>query len=180
MIRMKMKAAGITRAGKRSQISMSDIFLAVSVFVILIGAVVFLYNSYGQKFESRKSFNRMQLSAMEAADVLAKTNGLPSNWELNPDMTEAIGLAGNERNISEQKLNAFLNISYNRSRELMGISQDYYFKIVYGKGDFIAEKGINSTGGEAVGVERRVMYRGENAILYIVLWEKGGWMENAG
>lgn len=157
---------------RRSQLNVSDLFLAASICVVLIGAVIFIYSHYTEKYESRQVFNRLQLSAINTADILARTPGRPGNWELNWTTAGMIGLAHDDRNISEAKLNSFLNMSYNLSRELIGISEDYRFRLHYIDGSMIAEKGINATGKEAVGVERRVLYNGENAILSFVIWER--------
>ncbi|PIN86408.1 hypothetical protein COV19_04980 [Candidatus Woesearchaeota archaeon CG10_big_fil_rev_8_21_14_0_10_44_13] len=157
---------------KRSQISITDFFLAASIFVVLIGALVFVYSNYTAKFASRQESSMMQLSAIQAADILAKSHGKPDRWGVNSTLAQEIGLAQDDRNISAQKLDSFLNISYNTSKELMGITDEYHFKISYIDGNTIAEKGMNSTGRKAVGVERRVIYGGENAILSLILWKR--------
>lgn len=155
---------------KKSQISIADLFLAASIFVILLGAVVFIYNHYNVKFESRQSFNRMQLSAMQITEILVKSEGVPGNWEFNSTETELIGLAYNSRNLSMNKVEAFVNMSYDESKQLLGVNDDFYFKISSIDGNILAEKGNNATGNKAVGIERRIMYNEENAVLSFMLW----------
>lgn len=155
---------------KKSQLGIGDLFLAVSIFVVVIGAVVFIYNHYNVKFESRQSFNRMQISGMQITELLVKSKGVPENWELNSTETKLIGLAYDDRNLSGQKISGFINMSYNESKELLGIDYDFYFKLTDIEGNLLAKNGYNATGVQAVSIERRVLYNGENAIMSFVLW----------
>lgn len=162
---------------RKSQIAMSDLFLAASIFIILLGAVVYLYSHYTTKFESRQEFNRMQLSAIQITDMLVKSPGKPSNWESDePDTPklEIMGLAysdAGKRNLSVLKVNAFLNLSYDKTRDILGTEHDFYFRLSTLGGSVIAEKGLNATGARAVSIERRVLYAGQSAILSFVLRE---------
>lgn len=157
---------------KRSQISIGDFFLAASIFIILMGSVVLVYDRYTSKFDSREAYNRIQLSSIQAADMLARSGGEPKNWELNSSSARMIGLARSDRNISVQKLDSFLNMSYNYSKDVMRIDGDYYFKIVGLSGNIIAYKGMNATGRSAAGVSRIVLYNDEYAVMSFILWKE--------
>ncbi|MCX6707074.1 MAG: hypothetical protein NT001_02950, partial [Candidatus Woesearchaeota archaeon] len=96
------------------------------------------------------------------------------DWEQNSSMARVIGLAykwNNERNISPQKVESFVKISYNATRELFGAGYDFYFRITDTEGNIIAEKGLKSKGTHAVSIERRVIYGENDTILSFVLWK---------
>lgn len=171
---MKNKASG-----KKSQLGMSDLFLAASIFVVLMGAAVFAYSHYTSKFESRQEFNRMQLAALEITDMLVKSPGMPSDWELWLDSGEVklhvIGFAYdpvNARNLSATKIEGFMNMSYTESKKKLGTDYDYYFKIRDLEGNTLAEKGSSQEEGQAAGIERRVLYNNNGAIMSFMLMEQ--------
>lgn len=159
--------------GRRSQIMMSDLFLAASIFILLLGMMIFLYNHYTSKFESRQEFDRMQFSAVQLSDMLVKSEGLPHDWETNPNATLMVGLAHKEnckRNLSAMKVGSMVNMSYGDVKGLFGGHYDFYLMIESVNGSLIAETGKKSGSATAVSVERRVMYNDDSAILSLVLW----------
>lgn len=164
------KTAKSKNSSRKAQLGMSDLFLAVSIFVVLLGAVVFTYNHYTVKFESRQNFNRMQLATMQITELLVKSPGMPADWESNSSKTRIIGLAYSSRNISEEKVSRFIDMSYDESKRIFGTNNDFHFRLADMGGSLIAEKGYNATGNTAISMERRVLYNGENAILSFTLW----------
>lgn len=172
-----IRLLGTNKKFKRSQLSISDLFLAVCIFIVLIGAVIFIYSHYASEFESRQEFNRMQLNAFQTAELLVKSGGSPAGWENMPDQTALMGFAYNsnsKRNLSSQKVGAFVNMSYPDIKRIFGTNYDFYFKITDIEGNVMADKGSNLTdspGARAVSVERRVLYNGQNAVLLFALHE---------
>lgn len=168
---------GINKKFKKSQLSISDLFLAVCIFIVLIGAVIFIYSHYSSEFESRQEFNRMQLNAFQTAELLVKSGGSPAGWENMPDQTTIMGFAHNsnsKRNISSQKVGAFVNMSYSDIKRIFGTNYEFYLRITDIEGNIMAEKGrtpADSPGARAVSIERRVLYNGQNAVLLFALHE---------
>lgn len=162
---------------KRSQISISDLFLAVCVFIVLIGSIIFIYSHYDSEFESRQEFNRMQLDAFQTAELLVKSGGSPDGWESMPNQTALIGFAygsGSKRNLSSQKVGAFVSMNYSDIKSILGTNYEFYLKITDMVGNVLAEKGSNMTdeeGERAVSIERRVLYNGQSAVLLFALHE---------
>lgn len=152
----------------------ADLFLAACVFILTIGAIIYIYDGYIEKYNDRQSFSRLQLSAMQITDMLVRSSGMPADWESNISRTASIGLAyteGDSRNISASKILAFSNMSYDSTKEIFGTKYDFNFRLVSNNGSVIMQKGSNSTRTRAVGVERRVFFQGEDAIISFVLWE---------
>ncbi|MFC1755076.1 hypothetical protein ACFL96_17065 [Thermoproteota archaeon] len=175
MIKIKMAGkSGISRISRKSrkaQVGMADLFIAASVFIILLVAIAFVYNLYSEKFQARQRFNRMQISAFQISNILVKSEGIPFDWETDPQNTVMIGLAGNKRIFSDDKVDAFLNMDYNMTKEIFKSGYDYNFKIYRLNGQILAEKGTNITGNAtAVSMERRVLYDDEEVVMALLLW----------
>ncbi|HLC98875.1 MAG TPA: hypothetical protein VJC00_02605 [Candidatus Nanoarchaeia archaeon] len=172
-IKMRLRIGSASIRPRRSQVGMGDLFLSVSVFVILLVAVVLIYNNYNENFVSRQEYNLMQTYAFQATNLMVKSGGIPAGWEADPDSARLIGFAynsNNERNLSPQKVESFLNISYDRSKELLGSGYDFYLRIADIQGNILAEKGMNSTGYLSAAIERRVLYDGDEAVLSLAFW----------
>jgi hypothetical protein len=76
-----------------------------------------------------------------------------------PNGTKAIGLAYEENIIDPEKLQALKLMDYNRSKELMGLSTDYYMRVRRVDGVIMMEKGARQNE-SAVSMKRIAVYNG--------------------
>ncbi|MEM2963222.1 MAG: hypothetical protein QXW70_00795 [Candidatus Anstonellales archaeon] len=119
----------------------------VSLIALIFIILLFLYHwTEGIKITSNLvRRNGMEQSAIVASDILLKSSGYPHNW--NQSNVQAIGLASSPHVLSVDKILAFKNISYNTSKKLLGIVDEFYFYIDDIEGNRIHEVG-NSTSSE--------------------------------
>jgi len=156
---------------KKSQLAVTDLFIALVVALILIILVVFTWNRYVIILKEENVYKEMQLITFQTVDLLIKSSGEPSNWELNPTNVDVIGLASSDRKISASKVDALINLSYNFTSNSLGISYyDFYFQLKHVNGTQLMGYGIapNNT---VVSVQRLVSYKNEDAIAEFALWK---------
>lgn len=157
---------------RKSQIAVTDLIIALSIYVILILFVVFTWNRYTMILQDDFNYNVMEITAFQVTDLLVKSGGEPEDWEKDPGSVEVIGLASFDRNISAEKVDAFLNnISYRNASKLLGTAYyNFYFQIKHINGTRLREYGISSTNRSVVNVQRLVSYKNEKAMVEFALW----------
>ncbi len=121
---------------KKSQIAVTDLFIALFMATITIIIIMFAWNRYTIILNEESDYRELEIIAFQTADLLVKSDGKPQNWENNPLNVEVIGLATEDRNLSLEKVYAFVNLSYNFTLRSLGLElYDFYFQL----------KGFNGT-----------------------------------
>lgn len=160
---------------KKSQVVVTDLFIALFIATILIVVIVFAWNRYTRILEEDTGYKEMQIIAFQTADLLVKSKGEPEDWEEDPDNVGVIGLASSDRYLSTEKVDAFINnISYRNSSKSLGISYyDFYFQINHINGTGLVQHGINysTINKSIVNVQRLVNYKNEKAVMELALWK---------
>ena len=148
----------------KGQIMSSDFLVAFFLFLILFIAVTIAWNGMLDSSITDIERKYMESIAMRITDIFVKSPGYPSNWE-NREIV-AIGLVDHDRRIDQAKLDAFMNMDYETSKDVLGIKgYDYFFRLVRNN----VTKGY--LGGEtAIFIERRVLYNGDDRLEFI-LWK---------
>ena len=125
---------------KKAQVWYIDLIIGLLIFTL---AVVMFQNVFGN------------LSAVDASMIIdlygdAKSisssllsKGYPENW--NNATIERIGIADNYR-INSTKLDNFMNLSYNRTRNLLGTNYEYWVFFEDRNHTLIQINGKNGTG----------------------------------
>ena len=156
---------------KKSQIAVTDLFIALFVATILIIIVIFTWNRYSIILNEESDYRELQIIAFQTADLLVKSEGDPQNWENNPLNVDVIGLATDDRNLSAEKVNSFINLSYNFTLKSLGLElYDFYFQLKDINGTKLAEYG-KTPKNFVVNVQRLVLYENEKAIVEFALWK---------
>jgi len=133
---------------KKGQTIIIDLFIAISIFVLLIGAT------------------DLQVKAFQVTDLLVKSTGNPGAWENNISSAAVIGLAESDRVLDRNKVEAFANISHNEGVKLLNLGDyNYYFEIKDVNG------GNLPNGDVKFNVERYVSYEGSDEIFKFTLWK---------
>ena len=143
----------------KAQLFSSDMIVAVFLFLAVASAALFAWNSAADKSVQTTQRQDMEITGTRILDILVKSPGYPIDWE-NKNAT-TIGLASYDRTIDANKLNAFLDMDYNRTREIFGIPYNYFFKL----GNYT--KGVNGT--EAVFARRAVIFNGTQFLELTIL-----------
>jgi len=109
----------------------------------------------------------MQEKAFQVTNVLLG-EGKPTNW--NTSNVEIIGLTNKPFHLSESKVNNFTMIKYQRTRELLDLHYDFYFRIIQ-QGNTITNYGLNGTGKQNINLRRNVFYKNDLAIMEFRVWQ---------
>lgn len=155
---------------KKSQIVSTDLFFAVSVFVIIIAMIFFSWNLYYERIDERIIYGDMMANAFQVSDLLVKSKGTPSLW--NSTNVSVVGLASSDRNISSQKLHSFINVPYDELKKLFNIERyEFYFRLKHLNGTPIDSHGKEFDGTYSINTRRYVIYENQKAIIDFRLWK---------
>lgn len=156
---------------KQAQAVMADFFLATVVFMIILTAIIFTKNSYETRIHENLIEEELIFGALEVANVLVKTPGLPSNWEFEPDFVVMPGLASSDRILSTAKIDSFFDLNYSDIQDFMSMGN---INLTLKDFNGVVIKSTGIAGPEFVShfirIERRVLYNDEKAILVVDVW----------
>lgn len=134
---------------RRGQILTTDFFLALLVFLIILGALIISWNHIADSAGLDIERKNMELTALRTIDILVKN-----------DLVYA------DRTIDENKLQTFLNTNYNTTKDVMGIPYEYFFDFMNNN----ITKGY--LGGDTrVTVKRAVVYKNRGDVIEITIWK---------
>jgi len=156
---------------KKSQVALTDLFIALFVATSLIIIIIFTWNRYIMTLNDESEHKEMQIIAFQVADLLVKSSGDPKNWENNPSNINVIGLSSSDRNLSIEKVNEFINLSYNNTAGKLGLEfYDFSFQLKHINGTQMINYGKNSSN-NVVNVQRIVSYKDEKTIMEFAVWK---------
>ena len=156
---------------RKAQIASVDLFIAITVFLILAAATIYTWNLYNTRLTENLEYEKMQLIAFQITDLLVKNPGHPSGWEETSN-AGVIGLAQDDRVLSQDKVTAFVNLDYNTSRELFNIElYDYKFRMKDLSNNVLQESGQEFTGDTSIVIERYVLFNNEKTIMEFTIWK---------
>ncbi|MFH1722843.1 MAG: hypothetical protein ABH950_09605 [Candidatus Altiarchaeota archaeon] len=163
------------KIGDGGQQFATDFLVGVSIFTLLLSLTFFAWDKNMQKIKEKEVLDELLIQSNQAADILVKTQGLPENWENAAAMgltVKSVGLAGDvDRVLSEDKVNAFVAMDYNYSKEIMGLGNyDYYFGLYNLNNNVINETGVSIEGQIRVQVRRVVTYKDAAAVVELSVW----------
>ncbi len=150
---------------KKAQIMMTDLFVALSVFLILLIAVVSFMILYERRVNSNMAYEDMRMKAMQIANFLVKSPGIPNDWENNASGVAAIGLASAPLILSEDKIVNFTYLDYERAKKIFNIRHyEFNFELRDLNNSVLFSKGLES-GNESVSISRYVRFNSSNNIM---------------
>ncbi len=95
---------------KRGQAAITDLFVAVGIFIILVTITSVLWNLYQVRLVNRIEYDDLVTKTFEMSDMMLKTPGYPDNWdylilagEITKDDIQYIGLVEEELKIPYNK-----------------------------------------------------------------------------
>lgn len=156
---------------RKSQITLTDLFVAIFMATVLIIIIVFAWNRYTTILNDEANYKELQIIAFQTADLLVKSGGQTKGWERSPESVQVIGLASSDRNLSTEKVNAFVNLDYNITSKALGVElYNFHFQLNHINGTKLAEHG-KTPSESVVNVQRIVSYKNEKAVLEFGLWK---------
>ena len=151
-------------SARRGSVSMDFVFASL-IFIIILGFTAISYSNYLNDFKIAESKKSLETSALSISETLIKSSGYPRNWEQNVSALEVSGLgvlglaeSENETVLDPNKVAAFNTLSYNATRELFGIDNDYYTSIKSMDGKSFFSKGTEFADNSSVAIERIVLF----------------------
>ena len=155
---------------RKGQLNSIDFTTAMIVFVVLVVFLVtFWFVSVSHVARGIKE-NKMGAEAIAVSDMLVKSPGIPPHWEVNSTgSTQALGLADSANVLNVGKLTEFSQIDYETSKELLGITHEYYFYIEDKWGNRLYETGNATIEEQAVSVGRFALLGEEKVIMRVVV-----------
>lgn len=174
---------------RRGQAAVTDLFISISVFIILITIITLTWNLHNIRLQNRFEYDDMMVKAFQVTDSLIKGRGVPPDWETRlqtptNNNLRVIGLSENERFLSEQKVIAFANSDGNNKldekvlKDTLRINlYQYYFVLRHLNGTITGcpgtcnSRGAYPSGNFVVNLARLVMFKDEPAILEFAVWK---------
>lgn len=152
----------------KAQIALTDLFVALFIFSILIIFITLTWNRYNLRLTGGLETEEMMIKAFQVTDVLVESSGSPSDW--NSTNVETIGLASHDRILSTTKVNKFINLPLNQTKTIFKIkTYDFYFSLTPIGGEIITYGNIPA-GKKHIVAKRYVIYENGPAILQFTLW----------
>ena len=171
----KTKNLKIRPIKKKGQLFSLDLVASVVIFIILFAFIISLWNLYSTRLSENIYSEELQLLSFQITDLLVKSQGEPTNWENNPENVSVIGLKLNPNYLDSNKINAFLTLDYNLTKELFNIERfDFNFKILDLNGNTISETGLSSpeTNSYIISNKRLVIIQNETRQISFTLWKE--------
>ena len=161
----------------KGQAAVTDLFIAISVFIILITITTLTWNLYNIRLTSRFDYDDMMLRGFQVSDLLVKSKGIPPDWHITYEITapQVIGLADNERILSPEKVGAFKDLSDSDPSAIKNALNinlyNYYFVIRNQTGIPLLSTGLFPSGKYAVNLARIVSYNNQPVIMEFAIWK---------
>ena len=168
----------IMKTKKRGQAAVTDLFIAISIFIILVTITTLTWNLYNIRLQNRFDYDDMMIKGFQVTDSLIKSRGIPPDWETQkPTVSniQLIGLSDNERFLLEEKVKAFADENILKDtviKDTLKINlYEYYFVLRHINGTKIFTRGKFPAGNFAVNLARLVIYQKEPSVLEFAIWK---------
>ena len=161
------------RLKNKGQIITMDLFLALIIFMFIVIAYFSFIILYEQRLDNEVESNDMKTIGYDVTEFLCSYN---TYWQ--NDTQKQPCLAYNYLNISQSKLDNFLNMNESQIKQAFNIKRfDFYFEIPYKNGTILFSKGTKQSSSDlqgklAVSITRNVLLNETALLLNFVLYEK--------
>jgi hypothetical protein len=132
---------------KKSQAAITDLFIALAIFVVLIIVTTTIWNLYNVRLRNRMSYDDIVIKSFQVSDMLLKTAGNPSNWDSMYWNNEDFSPAEVESIIYPGLMEKDLFISYDKIKALREFNESNIKKKFHAGQYNFGIKVMNSTGG---------------------------------
>ena len=159
---------------KQGQIFSTDAVVSLIAFTIVLIVILATWNLYSLRLNQNVDSEELNLIAFQVSNILTKNHGVPSNWQSSPEDVEVIGLLSSPGKVDENKLNTFLTMGYNLTKQTFNIERfEYSFFVQDVSGQVLNFSGINVSNAEqSVSVNNLVLVNNETRELIFTLWKE--------
>jgi len=127
----------------KGQITSTEFLIVSVVLIILFVFATNFWNIVAFRFSEKTLRSSLELAALDISDMLIKTPGLPGSWQDDTAKIFSLGLAKESHVLDAKKVRNFVNMSYDRTKNLFGIPQyEFYFQLKETNGSLIKMYGI--------------------------------------
>ncbi len=161
----------------KAQVWSLDLAASIVIFVTALALAMFSLDYTMNQNQLQLQSAMMENAAMSASDSLIRQAGVPQDWTAATVTT--IGLASRDNVLDETKLQEFLDLDGNTTKNLLGIGNyEYYFDVRYPNGTLaslpgggqIVKGSYPSSATAIIPAERHVIYMEEIARMRLILW----------
>lgn len=157
---------------KKGQVVITDLMVSIFIFIFIVLLIFSLWTFHNVRLQDNLNFEDMQTKAFQISNVLVKSQGDPSNWENNHSTVSVIGLAQDDRILSEAKMNNLTDMSYGNVSRLLKLGKyNMSLNISDLSGNTLASFGEYKEGETVVEIRRYVLYGETKSIMALRIWE---------
>jgi hypothetical protein len=157
---MSYRRLSSAKSARRGQVVSWEFLLACTIFFFTLATAVTHWKSTTDKISESERFNVFDDTAVNVAEKLVRTRGVPENW---PGQTVyVVGLADEPRMLNRSKVSAFLVLmndssndscgdisNYKCNKNLLGVGKfDFYFNMTDINGTTIIINNMTCTAGQ--------------------------------
>ncbi len=152
---------------KKGQAAITDLFVAIGIFIVLITITSVLWNLYHIRLINRMDHDDIVVKTFQISDLLLKTSGNPDNWDYlvlnegaNSENIEFIGIIDEEYKIPYDKYDALSKLGEDEIKEVFHAGQ-YRFGLRIKDADsaiFFSVGKMSGGGKFSVNLARDIMY----------------------
>jgi hypothetical protein len=151
---------------KQGQAAITDLFVAIGIFIVLITITSVLWNLYHIRLINRMDHDDIVVKTFQVSDMLLKTPGSPDNWDYlvsqgaTSSDIEFIGVIDEEYKIPYNKITALMNLGEDEIKKVFHAGQyNFGLRIKDANSAIVFSVGKMSGGGKfSVNLERDIMY----------------------
>lgn len=163
---------------KRGQVFASDLFVSMMIFLVLFGLCIMAWQNTSNRMTERAVMRELNTASIQAAEILAKTEGTPRDWATDANNTITLGLLEHDT-VSDGKLEALAELDYASLRSLVGAGNYDIYVGLRDLDDEITYACGRETAGEYAATARKlVKTRDGYKVLEVTVWTesplKGG------
>lgn len=147
---------------RKGQAISLDFVVSLAVAVLILAYFVILWSIFSDRYYDFFRKDSAETALLAVSDALVSSPGYPDNWTLAPNESQMIGLAKTQNVLDPEKVAAFFNMTYNDTKRILGLQQDFFIEIVTPYGFEYGESGMNSTANRTLSEMSRIaMLNGE-------------------
>ncbi|MDP3919007.1 MAG: hypothetical protein Q8Q35_03855 [Nanoarchaeota archaeon] len=158
---------------KKGQLFSMDLVVSLVAFSVVLLFLFGMWNLYSVRLNENIASADLSLTAFQVTDTLIKSKGFPSTWENDLNNISTIGLNSYPGALDQNKVNTFLTMDYNYTKEIFNIERmDFQFRIFDSYGNEVNSIGIAPTddASESITITRIILIDGTKRKILFTLW----------
>jgi len=155
----------------KGQLLTVDYIIGVMLFMLLLTACLYVWENILYKIQEDQLTLELMNTAKRISDQFVRTSGNPNNWESNVSAASSVGIAIDDRVISQAKFAELAGMNYSNLRYYLGVgSFDVYLKLSNTSGSVFGEAGNRPAEALVVNTRRIVSMDNQTALLDVSVW----------